>query len=90
MKLFKLILINIIDKFYLFEKLVLPKPIIKKIYYFISTAFEEEAIDCYLSDKQDIGFFESFILGADETKRISNETNMRMQNFRKGEFIKKL
>lgn len=87
---FKALLIDIIDRLYFVEKTIFPKILVKRIYYFVSTSFEEEAIDCYLSDRQDIGFFENFILGADETKKLTNETKNRFQDFKKGDLMEKM
>jgi hypothetical protein len=86
----KALFVDIIDKLYFVEKTILPKVFIKQIYFFVSTAFEDEAIDCYLSDRQDIGFFENFILGADETKKLTKETNNRFQDFKKGDLMEKM
>lgn len=82
--------IELIDRFYFVEKKMFPKSVIKKIYHYISTVFEEEAIDCYLSDRQDIGFFESFILGSEESRRLFADTDSRMKEFKKADLIEKL
>jgi hypothetical protein len=73
MKRFDRLLVNVIDKMYFLEKRILPRMVVKRLYRYVCQVFEEEAVDCYLADRQDIGFFENFILGSELSRKISEE-----------------
>ncbi|URA09209.1 hypothetical protein [Thermospira aquatica] len=51
----------------------LPKDLRKKLLLPLKKVFEEAIIGAYLTDGNDIGFFESFILGTDKTKDMVEE-----------------
>ena len=79
-----------INRFYPFEKKYFPRCIMSKLYKYVNKCFEEEAVDCYLSDLKDIGFFESFILGSDETKKIAKDSHKAIHAMKKQELLEKL
>lgn len=72
------------------EKNFLPRGFLRAQFRTLCRFFEEEAIECYFSDHQDIGFFETFILGSDETKKISRDSNRTMSAMKKSEIMEKL
>lgn len=80
----------ILDILYFLIRVILPKTKMEKIYQYICRIFEEEAVDCYMRDTKDIGFFEIMILGSDETKEMSRETNETMEKIKRTEFMERL
>lgn len=90
MKIVDRIAIGLIDFIYSGLGRFLPISITKKVYAYVIKVFELEAIDCYYSDIKDVGFFESFLLGADETKRITHEASETIEKIKQIELIEKL
>ncbi len=90
MKKGRVLLVNLIDRFFPCEKRLFSLKQKKRLLDYICRIFEEEAIDCYRSDSKDIGFFETFILGSDKTKTISSETDKTMQVIKMSELKEKL
>lgn len=73
-----------------FERKGFPVSRLEKIYKKVSLLYQQEAVESYLHDKQDIGFFEIFILGADETKKFSEETNESIETLRRSDIKEKI
>ena len=90
MKRSRILALQFIDVFLPVERLLFPKGLIERSYRYICKVFQEEAIESYYADKQDIGFFESFILGSDETKRMAVETNKTIEVLRQVQLREKL
>ena len=90
MKKRKLWSLRLIDRFYSFEKKHFPRFLLLKLYQYVNNCFKEEAIECYLSDLKDIGFFESFILGSDETKKLAKDSHKAISAMKKQELLEKL
>lgn len=63
----------------------LPLSVRFNVYRYVRGIFEETAIEAYLLDTKDIGFFESFILGADELKRFAEEAKVQIQCFKRAD-----
>ncbi len=90
MKRRRLFVLNLVERFFSWEKSVLPHGLFKSLFKLVNIYFEEEAIDCYFFDHQDIGFFETFILGSDETKKIAKDSNKTIHAMKKSEMLEKL
>ncbi|OHD55972.1 MAG: hypothetical protein A2Y33_10965 [Spirochaetes bacterium GWF1_51_8] len=84
------LVVNLLDKLYWAWKRVFSNDLKEKIYTYICRVFEEEAVACYMFDLKDIGFFEMMILGSDETKKMSQETNQVMEKIKRTELKERL
>lgn len=90
MKKGRVFLVCLIDRLVSLEKNRFSMKFKSRMFDYINKVFEEEAVDCYLTDMKDIGFFETFLLGTDKTKTISSETDKTMQVIKMSELKEKL
>jgi hypothetical protein len=75
--------IDFIDVFCSLFKRFIPKSLLKGMCRFVEKKYEEEAVESYYTDNSDIGFFELFILGSDESKKILTETKNLIRSVEK-------
>ncbi len=90
MKKGRVFLVYLIDRLVSLEKANFSAKFKNRLFEYINKVFEEEAVDCYLTDMKDIGFFETFLLGTDKTKTITSETDKTMQVIKMSELKEKL
>ncbi len=90
MKRSRFFIFRLLERFYPNKKNLITRGLKESLFHLLCRYFEDEAIDCYFSDHQDIGFFETFILGSDETKKISRDSNKTMSAMKKSEILEKL
>ncbi len=68
----------------------LPKEFRQRLLIPLKTVFEDAIIGAYLTDGNDIGFFESFILGADKTRDMVDEVYKILHVHQKANLKEKL
>lgn len=86
----KRLIVGLINRMYFLERKLLSTRAKTNLLAYVSRIFEQEAINCYIADTKDIGFFETFILGSDETKKIASETDEAMKIIRHSELKERL